>query len=383
MVITHMRHTVRWCGAGALLVVGVTALGAQGNVGTPVRAEVRPKQIVRSSAPSSLTVLRLREQYNSLLSALDTSDVGSQRYGNLLDEVLSTRSHIILMEQARTGRPDVQLVLGAVVDDEVWRMGGPGATPENQVSTLEALMPTGTLGITTDGIAKQHFRLDGFSVRYYEYPRIVRVEANTPAGNAGIAPGDLWLRYNGRDMREVEMNLTKIQVPSQPVTVTVARRGEIRDIPLVVTPSSEMTRQGRAGFLLLLIAQTPPSSVPGMAAAMRVPKPSSASPPGGVASAMRPRLGVQLLSGADLRELTQQVRERLGLPDGVWVDETSRGSIAYQQGIRGGDVITSVAGQRVRSLAELNLALTKWEGDRLRLDVVTKNRSWVAELAPK
>ncbi len=75
--------------------------------------------------------------------------------------------------------------------------------------------------------------------------------------------------------------------------------------------------------------------------------------------------------GVSILELSEQTATELGLPrlEGVYVSDVTRGSSAYEAGLRPGDVIISVAQVRVSSVPELQEQVALFRpGDRVSLE---------------
>jgi predicted metalloprotease with PDZ domain len=102
---------------------------------------------------------------------------------------------------------------------------------------------------------------------------------------------------------------------------------------------------------------------------------------GGVLAGARPRLGI------DAEDLSGQFGAYFGAPDGegVLVRAVNAGSPAEKAGVKSGDVITSLNGERIRSLGDLRERLAgKREEKTVKLGVV-RNKSDVSitvELPP-
>ena len=86
------------------------------------------------------------------------------------------------------------------------------------------------------------------------------------------------------------------------------------------------------------------------------------------------------LEGFDLRsydfqegqvyELTHQLADYFGAKDGVLVTAVTDGSAAAKAGIKAGDVITSVNGERVTSRADLVSALRRADNEEVTVGIV-------------
>jgi serine protease Do len=152
---------------------------------------------------------------------------------------------------------------------------------------------------------------------------VARAQEDGPAAKAGIRNGDVVLRFNGQDVREMR-NLPRI-VADTPVG---------REVPVVVW------RDGREQTIGVTVGELPSE---GQQQAAATPGPQQR--PAEVAG-----LGLRV-SG-----ITPELRERFGLrPEqrGVVVTEVSPGSPAAERELRPGDVIVEVQQERVATPQEL------------------------------
>jgi serine protease Do len=94
---------------------------------------------------------------------------------------------------------------------------------------------------------------------------------------------------------------------------------------------------------------------------------------GGALLGGRPRLGI------DAEDLNGQLGAFFGVPDGegILVREVNSGSPAEKAGVKAGDVITSLNGERIRSVGELREKLSgkRDEKDRTVKLGVLRNKS--------
>lgn len=68
------------------------------------------------------------------------------------------------------------------------------------------------------------------------------------------------------------------------------------------------------------------------------------------------------IRGADV---TEEVQEELGLPEGVYITSVEMDSPAMTAGIQGGDVIVDISGQEVKSLSEMQELLLNFSEDQV------------------
>ncbi len=149
------------------------------------------------------------------------------------------------------------------------------------------------------------------------------VTKDGPADKAGIEAGDIILEFDGKQVEDSRdlMNMVAQRKPDTKVKVTVLRNGK------------------RKTFAVTLGE-----------------RPSSAEQPA-VAERNEKRLGLTV------QNLTDRLRQRFGYEgeEGVLVTDVDPSSVAYQEGIRPGDLIKAVNRRPVRSVTEFRRIIDKAE----------------------
>jgi serine protease Do len=186
----------------------------------------------------------------------------------------------------------------------------------------------GRIGVQIDQVSKEVAEAIGLG-----QPKgaLVRgVEPNSPAAKAGVEPGDIILKFDGKDI-EKSVDLPRLvgnTKPGNKSSITVFRRGSQRDLTVTV-------------------AELEPEQAPRRAEAPEAPKPQAA------AAAKALGLTVADLSAAQQKELGIQ---------GVLV-QSAEGPAA-RAGLREGDVIVSVANTETPGVKELEAVLAKLDKTR-------------------
>ncbi len=151
---------------------------------------------------------------------------------------------------------------------------------------------------------------------------VARAQDNGPAAEAGITSGDVILRFNGQEVREMR---------SLPRIVAETEVG--REVPVVVW------RDGAERSITVTLGELPTDEQLAAATPGAEPRPAEVT-------------GL----GLSVAGITPELRERFGLkPEqrGVVVTEVEQGGIAAEREIRAGDVIVEVQQERVSTPQEL------------------------------
>lgn len=226
----------------------------------------------------------------------------------------------------------------------------------------------GYLGVTFDGPWAESGRSNERVIRFYQYPRIALVEAASPAERAGVLVGDTLLALNGTDVRENEISFTRLLVPNKRITMRVRRDGSPHDVRVTVgdTPEYYVRRLAPApGTAVATIASAPDAPRVRAIGGTR-PPPTPAAPTQGYMY----WFGNDALAGARLETITGGLAKALDVSEGVLVIRTAPGSLAYESGLREGDVVTHVGTAKVRTVGELQQRIARADRSDATLVIV-------------
>ncbi|HEY2460017.1 MAG TPA: PDZ domain-containing protein [Candidatus Acidoferrum sp.] len=197
-----------------------------------------------------------------------------------------------------------------------------------------------------------------------------RVIADSPASKAGLKDNDVVTEFDGQRVEGAAQFRRMIrEVPAgRTVQLTVWRDGRTQAIS--VTLGAE--EQNRHKFSTVMPSGSYAMNLRDLPKVMEMPEMNFGAGNGagfgwGIMNNMRPRLGV------DVEEIEGQLGKFFGAPDGegVLVSAVNSGSPAEKAGLKAGDVITSVDGERIRSVGDLHEKLAKKdEGKTVKLGVV-------------
>ena len=359
------------------LVLAITAAA-------PVAAQQRTEVVVRRTAPraelgdsAERHVRSLQRRLDSLTRVYNESEDLTLAQRRRVEESLSATVEQLAELSMRLSGPgeraprasEMRVQLSPAQGE---RARGDMARAMMQVREIEAAMPRGWIGIVAQGPAIEPRVEDGeLIVRYFSYPVIVSVDPSSPAQRAGIVPSDTLIAYNGRDVRDNDISLTRLLRPSARINVRLLRDGKLREVPVTVAPAPTRIVQRRA-------SEGPMSpeweitGVPPMTPFPRTPAPApqagarggtvraiapSMLPNGAVALTTRPGMNFVFtmngIFGAEMSTLTEGLAQVVGVSAGVLVTRVADGLPASQSGLRDGDVIVKVDGRPVASLSQL------------------------------
>ena len=364
-----MLHPIRpslLVSLGVALTAGALPLGAQ------QRTEVTTRRTTRSATTANATEQQLRalerraDSLSWLYNEADELSVAERRrVGEMLDrtveqiEALSARLATMEGPDAAGG---VRVRLAPMTGSQAQTF------MRKALAESKAVMPRGWIGIVVSGPAREPRVENGeLIVRYLAHPAIVSVEPSSPAERAGLLPTDTLVAYDGKDVRDSDIAITRLLEPNKRVMVRIRRDGRTLDVPVQIADAPNRIAWRRE----MTVEVAPPVPLPSVAfprspmaalapmppAAMPASVPSPAPVPPPPATPM-PRVlfgfgSVSGVAGAQLVPVTEGLGRTLGVRNGVLVTNAPEGSPAYQSGLRDGDVIIRASGALIRTVADL------------------------------
>jgi predicted metalloprotease with PDZ domain len=376
------------------LVASAGSLSAQ-------RAEI--KRTPRASTSDSLEMQlrrleRAADSLNRLFYDEDLSAAERRRVGVELDRTIAQYQlqnlRIAQLNAMDRARSFVRVQVGPITS----------ATAESNManalteSIAREATPRGWIGMLVTGAAtEQRVERGELILHYFSYPVVASVDPSSPAQRAGIAPNDTLLAYNGRDVRDSDISVTRLLQPNNKVVVRIRRDGKARDFPVVVAMAPSPIRKRRDDEIrdaqqawiprgvpnAPMFPRTAPTPPPPMAGLMPVPRAQtevriSTPMPSLPVASFSFAYASGAVAGAQMVTVTEGLGKTLGIRSGVLVTSTPTGSLAAESGLRDGDVIVKVAGQVVRNVNELRelIGQAVENGDRsVELELVRERRT--------
>ena len=184
----------------------------------------------------------------------------------------------------------------------------------------------GRLGIMIQEVNQE--LADTFGLKRPVGALVSSVEKNSPAEKAGIVPGDVILKFNGKE---------------------ISRSAELPPLVSELSPGTaatiELWRKGKSKTISMNVGEMKIASATGKASGPD--KPDHAE------------------LGLSLRPLTPEERKQADIQGGLLVENVSDGPAA-RAGVKAGDVILSVNGEKIGSIEKLRSLINK-HGKRMAL----------------
>ena len=274
-----------------------------------------------------------------------------------------------------------------------------------QVREAEQATPRGWIGVVPQGPGLTPWVEGGqLLVRYFAYPRVLSVDPSSPAQRAGIVPNDTLVSFNGVDLSENDISLTRLLVPNSRINIRIKRDGKVHEVPVTVAAvpyrivqrrddesrlreAWEVAAMPEAPSFPRIVLPTPAPGAPVRVSARSATVPAAPRSPDTplLPGSIRPSIafgfgygnGVNAVAGAQLSTISDGLGRALGVSAGVLVTSAPVGSPASESGLVDGDVISKVAGQAVRRVSEVRdlVALAADNGDHaVELEIVRQKK---------
>ena len=344
------------------------------------RPEGIAHRIVLSGGDS--TIRRLQQRADSL-SRLFSEDEelnleARRRVGQALDRTVDelTRKSMQMLSPPQFMQIRVGPMASAEATADLSRM-------LRRSPARDALAPRGWLGIVVTGAAREPWVENGeLIIRYLTHPEIVSVEPSSPAERAGLLPSDTLIAYDGRDVRESNISITRLLKPSAHVIVRVRRDGRTRDVPVTIAdvPSRIQLRPeyvaemnipsmgndiaagpwfGRRGTPPIPSLPLPSRQLAARAGRRtpQAPADPSRAPSVPPAATVPYGPGIDGVAGAQLFAMSKGLGKAMGIRSGILVLRAPFGSPAAQSGLRSGDVIVKAGDSELETVERLRDAV--------------------------
>jgi serine protease Do len=231
----------------------------------------------------------------------------------------------------------------------------------------------GFLGVYTEEITKDN--VSQYGLRDARGVGITEVVKDSPAEKAGLRKGDVITRFDNEAVNSVRQlnRLVSEVAPDHKVTLAISRGGSEQELSVAMGK--------RPGFTSTLRKGTIPH-FPGVEGF-----PGIELMPGieGDSDRLIFALGNHRRIGVATTQLTKQLADYFGVTDGkgVLVTSVSENSPAAKAGIKAGDVITAVDGEKVEASGDLSRAISKQKDGDVSVTIVRDKNQRTIKVTPE
>ncbi len=254
----------------------------------------------------------------------------------------------------------------------------PGAPGEPPTAFSFFLEGGSFIGVYAEDVNKEN--MGRYGLREARGVGITQVVAGSPAEKAGLKKDDVILRFEGESVTSVRKlnRLVSEVAPDQTARLTISRGGSEQEVTVTVGKrnASSNTIQRLQGLDRLqdLDRVMPPGA--------NVWK-WEGQGPGGDARIFS--FGNNRRIGVSTMQLTQQLADYFGISDGkgVLVTSVADDSPAAKAGLKAGDVITSIDGEKVEGAGDLARGINKKKDGDVTLTVIRNKNQRTITVTPK
>jgi serine protease Do len=263
--------------------------------------------------------------------------------------------------------------------------GEPGAPPAPAPPTAFSFFIEGGsfLGVYAEDVSKEN--MARYGLRDVRGVGITQVVKDSPADKAGLRKDDVILRFEGDSVTSVRKlnRLVSEVAPDQTVRLAISRGGAEQEVSVTIgkrnASANALERlpglQGLEGLQALRGLMTP--EAPGA----NVWKWEG---PGGGPDGIVFAFGNNRRIGVSTMQLTKQLAEYFGVAEGqgVLVTSVAEDSPAAKAGIKAGDVITAIDGEKVEGAGDVARGINKKKDGDVTLTVIRKGNQRTITVTP-
>jgi serine protease Do len=233
----------------------------------------------------------------------------------------------------------------------------------------------GYLGVSPENIDKENMKEYGLSA-----PRgvgISNVSQNSPAERAGLKKGDVILQFDGEPVTSSRklLRLLGEAAPEQTVRLTINRNNSEQQLSVTLGQRAESSRVLRAG-------------TPDWNGFYRMNPPNAPVPPqvwGNTPEGYTLMPGNNRRVGVTTTALTTQLAEFFGVSGGhgLLITSISENSPASKAGLKAGDVVTEVNGEKVEDSDDFIRAVNRKEEGDVTLTIIRDKSQRTIKVTPE
>jgi serine protease Do len=222
----------------------------------------------------------------------------------------------------------------------------------------QAQKPVSYIGVGIQEIDAE--RAKALKLREEAGVEITRVETDSPAEKAGLKAGDVVTQYNNQRIEGIEQfsRMVRETPAGRDAKIEIVRNGATQTVTVKIA-----TRRAQN---LLSDANPFPNGV------FRMPVPDTA----------RSRTSIRSSAlGVEAEALDGQLAAYFGVSEGVLVRSVTRDSAAEKAGVKAGDVITKIDGNRVSAPADVSRNLQSARANSVPMVVMRERKEVTLNVA--
>jgi serine protease Do len=238
------------------------------------------------------------------------------------------------------------------------------------------------LGVYAEDVSKDN--MGRYNLREVRGVGITQVAKDSPAEKAGLRKDDVILRFDGENVTSTR-KLTRLVsevAPDQSVRLAISRGGSEQEVSVIIGKRNESMNAGE-GFRALQGLQGMPDLRGLMTPEGRGGNVWKWEGPG-QGGDMVFAFGNNRRIGISTMQLTKQLAEYFGIADGqgVLVTSVAEDSPAAKAGIKAGDVITAIDGEKVDGAGDVARGINKRKEGDVTLTVIRKGNQRTITVTP-
>jgi C-terminal processing protease CtpA/Prc len=250
------------------------------------------------------------------------------------------------------------------LDPEVW-------TPQGDRNFTFFFQGGTFLGVHAEDVSKEN--MASYGLREVRGVGVTEVVKDSPAEKAGLRKGDVIVGFNGEAVTSTRKlnRLVNESSPDQNVRLTVARGGSEQEMSATL---------GKRDAFNNVWNEKTRAELKEKMDKMRKDMPNKIRNGDGTFTI---NMGSYRRIGIGTQTLTKQLAEYFGVSEGILVTSVADNSAAAKAGLKAGDVITAIDGEKVDSPGDITRAINKKEDGPVTLTVVRDRSSRSITVTPE
>jgi len=222
------------------------------------------------------------------------------------------------------------------------------------------------LGVHVEDVSKEN--MARYGMREVRGVGVTEVVKDSPAEKAGLRKDDVILSFNGEAVTSVRKlnRLVSESAPDQNVRLTISRGGSEQEV--------SATLSGRTAMNTMLNQK-----IRERMKNIEKTFPKITNKDGKFVFSM----GSYRRLGVSTQPLTKQLAEYFGVSEGILITSVAENSAAAKAGLKAGDVITAVDGEKVTSSGDISRVINKKQDGAVTLTVVRDRSSRTINVTPE